>query len=172
MQPRRRDAATGRLTQEHARADTGRALVVGPYLKTSPQERDVQRSPQARMDEAVGLALAIDLDVVDTYAGPDRQVELSYTLRPGDTPGSVLADDTGSPSFEVTVDRHGHLAAAPHTCPYCQQVSCTACPDDTRPCPVCAVPICAPCLAALGFVVEGRPPDGASPPLVTIRRRT
>jgi GTP-binding protein HflX len=66
LQPRRRDVASGRLTQEQSGAHTGRALVVGPYLKTNPQQRDGQRSPQARIEEAVGLALAIDLDVVET----------------------------------------------------------------------------------------------------------
>jgi GTP-binding protein HflX len=66
LQPRRRDVASGRLTQEQSGAHTGRALVVGPYRKTNPQQRDGQRSPQARIEEAVGLALAIDLDVVET----------------------------------------------------------------------------------------------------------
>ncbi|MEZ5264699.1 MAG: helicase-related protein [Acidimicrobiales bacterium] len=101
---------------------------------------------RSRLD-AAEHQVEIDLDVVDTYAGPGGQVELRYTLRPGDEPGSVLAADTSLSVSEVTVDRNGHLAAAPHTCPYCQQVSCTACPDDTRPCPVCAVPICEPCTA-------------------------
>ncbi|MET0866632.1 MAG: GTPase HflX, partial [Pseudorhodoplanes sp.] len=40
--------------------------MVGPYRKVNPQHRDGQRSAQARMEEAVGLALAIDLDVVET----------------------------------------------------------------------------------------------------------
>ena len=66
MQPHRRDAASGRLTLETSRANTGRALVVGPYLKAGPHGRDSQRSSRSRIEEAVGLALAIDLDVVDT----------------------------------------------------------------------------------------------------------
>ncbi|MBL8585509.1 MAG: GTPase HflX, partial [Bradyrhizobiaceae bacterium] len=49
---------------------SGRAIVIGPYLRASPpgpeasRDEHAQRSPQARLDEAVGLARAIDLDVV------------------------------------------------------------------------------------------------------------
>ena len=49
---------------------SGRAIVIGPYLRASPPGPDAsrdeheQRSPQARLDEAAGLARAIDLDVV------------------------------------------------------------------------------------------------------------
>ena len=96
MQPRRRDAASGRLTQEHSRASTGRALVVGPYRKVNPQQRDSQRSPQARIEEAVGLALAIDLDVVETglvtlseirpatYIGKGKVDELAGVIKAGE----------------------------------------------------------------------------------------
>ncbi len=48
-------------------ATTGRALVVHPALKTAPARRPADgtaRSLDARLDEAVGLARAINLDVV------------------------------------------------------------------------------------------------------------
>ncbi len=42
-------------------------MVLGPYLKTSAaQNRHFLRSPEARLEEATGLSLAIDLDVVET----------------------------------------------------------------------------------------------------------
>jgi GTP-binding protein HflX len=44
---------------------TGRALVVYPHLKTPPSERaGAVRAPEGRLAEAVGLAEAIQLDVV------------------------------------------------------------------------------------------------------------
>jgi GTP-binding protein HflX len=46
-------------------ATTGRALVVYPHLKTPPSERaGAVRAPEGRLAEAVGLAEAIQLDVV------------------------------------------------------------------------------------------------------------
>ncbi|HWD58391.1 MAG TPA: GTPase HflX, partial [Stellaceae bacterium] len=49
------------------RTTTGRALVVHPALKTAPGRRTANgaaRSLDARLDEAIGLAQAINLDVV------------------------------------------------------------------------------------------------------------
>src|ERR1700676_2004418 len=43
-------------------ASIGRALVVHPHLKST--ERAAFRAPEARLEEAVGLAEAIQLDVV------------------------------------------------------------------------------------------------------------
>src|SRR5262249_57095258 len=60
-----------------AGSTTGRAIVIGPYLRVrnarraTNEGRDLasrlpnNRTPGARLDEAVGLALAIDLDVVE-----------------------------------------------------------------------------------------------------------
>jgi GTPase len=74
LEPRgRRDV--GALTPT-AEASVGRAIVIGPYIRQRPparagigttaREADTVRSPQARLDEAVGLAMAIDLEVVDS----------------------------------------------------------------------------------------------------------
>jgi len=46
---------------------TGRALVIHPILR-DPNPMDGARSPEARLEEAVGLAAAIDLDVVHAEA--------------------------------------------------------------------------------------------------------
>ena len=68
MQPRRRDQDSGRLSPDDPGKTTGRALVIGPYRKTrkSRARAACVRSPQARIEEATGLALAIDLDVIET----------------------------------------------------------------------------------------------------------
>ena len=72
MEQRRRNTAADRLSAEGAGSETGRAIVIGPYLRVRPQ-RDAagvaviseDRSPQARLDEIAGLARAIDLNVVN-----------------------------------------------------------------------------------------------------------
>jgi len=80
LEPRRRDARHEGLSAQSASADgrpvTGRAIVIGPYLRgrsgRQASERSASghvetglRAPAARLDEAVGLARAIDLDVVE-----------------------------------------------------------------------------------------------------------
>ena len=67
MEQRRRDQSADRLTPTGA--ETGRAIVIEPWLKQSTprgaaRDADV-RTPQARLEEAVGLARAIDLNVVE-----------------------------------------------------------------------------------------------------------
>jgi GTP-binding protein HflX len=68
LEPRQRDATGDRLTP--AGGATARAVVIEPWLKRQPARgtltKDDTRSPQARLEEAVGLARAIDLDVVDS----------------------------------------------------------------------------------------------------------
>jgi GTP-binding protein HflX len=48
-----------------AAGSTGRALVVYPHLRTAPSGQAAsERSPEARLEEAVGLARAIQLDII------------------------------------------------------------------------------------------------------------
>jgi GTP-binding protein HflX len=63
LEPRRRDEASDRLSR--AGSETGRAIVIEPWVKGSARETADLRAPQARLEEAVGLALAIDLNVVE-----------------------------------------------------------------------------------------------------------
>jgi GTP-binding protein HflX len=49
------------------RAASTRAIVVGPYLSGGARPDLTSRSPKARLEEAVGLACAIDLDVRRTF---------------------------------------------------------------------------------------------------------
>jgi GTP-binding protein HflX len=67
LKPRSREHSAGQSSTDDPGKTTGRALVIGPYRK--PQKSAAPgslRSPQARMEEAAGLALAIDLDVIET----------------------------------------------------------------------------------------------------------
>ncbi len=67
MEPRRRDKDAGLLSPTGA--ETGRAIVIEPWLKSgvgaAPATRDdAMRTPEARLAEASGLARAINLNVV------------------------------------------------------------------------------------------------------------
>jgi GTPase len=59
LEPRSRDTRSDRLSPSGSA--TGRALVVEPVLRRTAATAD--RTPEAKLDEAVGLARAIDLDV-------------------------------------------------------------------------------------------------------------
>jgi GTPase len=52
---------------------SGRALVVHPALKTPKEKSEPGRSPEARLEEAVGLARAIDLHIARAEIVPLRQ---------------------------------------------------------------------------------------------------
>ena len=70
MEPRRRDKRADLLSPTTTGAETGRAIVIEPWLKyaggRAGSVRTVadMRTPEARLAEAVGLARAIDLSVV------------------------------------------------------------------------------------------------------------
>ena len=68
MELRPRDQASGLLSPVASGGETGRAIVIEPWVKASPR-RNVgaqasTRPPEARLEEAVGLARAIDLTIV------------------------------------------------------------------------------------------------------------
>jgi GTPase len=70
LEPRRRDtrSALSNISagsgQGTAASATGRALVIEPALRRAPAHQPaVERTPAEKLDEAVGLARAIDLDV-------------------------------------------------------------------------------------------------------------
>lgn len=70
MEPRDRDRNSDRLSADAAGQATGRAIVIEPWLKRPPVRsnvvRDDTRTPEGRLDEAIGLARAIDLTVVES----------------------------------------------------------------------------------------------------------
>jgi GTP-binding protein HflX len=68
LELRRRDQSADRLSPTISGGETGRAIVIEPWIKASSRRggggRAGLRSPEARLEEAVGLARAIDLTVV------------------------------------------------------------------------------------------------------------
>jgi GTP-binding protein HflX len=70
LEPRRRDTSPGQLSPPSGPV-TGRAIVIGPYLRDREARGKIRtaapstRTPSARLGEAVGLAHAIDLDIVE-----------------------------------------------------------------------------------------------------------
>jgi len=71
LEVRRRDQRADRLSPSASGVETGRAIVIEPWLKKPPSRSGGRspadaRTPEARLDEAVGLARAIDLTVVES----------------------------------------------------------------------------------------------------------
>ena len=70
MEVRRRDQRADLLSPTTSGVETGRAIVIEPWLKSPTRKGGMRstvdtRTPEARLDEAVGLARAIDLNVVE-----------------------------------------------------------------------------------------------------------
>ncbi len=120
MEPRRRDSHSGRLSP--GGSQTGRAIVLGPYLRrralssaaTIPAR--AEREPQARLDEAVGLAYAIDLDIVTsgivplsdirpaTYIGKGKVEEIAGLVK-SEEAGLVVMDCALSPVQQRNLEK-------------------------------------------------------------------
>jgi GTP-binding protein HflX len=68
LELRRRDQASDLLSPVVSGGETGRAIVIEPWVKASPRRnagaQAGARTPEARLAEAVGLARAIDLTIV------------------------------------------------------------------------------------------------------------
>jgi GTP-binding protein HflX len=70
LEPRQRDQRADRLSPTTTGEETGRAIVIEPWLKQSSARAEParaaadKRTPEARLGEAVGLARAINLNVV------------------------------------------------------------------------------------------------------------
>ena len=87
MEPRSFDGGADR-PQASADDQTGRVIVVGPYLrvrKGDPDASDARavRDNDARLDEAAGLARAIDLDVAEAVLTPISQIRPATYLGKG-----------------------------------------------------------------------------------------
>ena len=115
MELRRRDTGADALTSHDGEA-TGRALVVGPYLRDRAAVRGDARSPSARLDEAVGLARAIDLAVVEagivalgqirpaTYLGKGKVEEFAGLVKSLEA-GLVVMDCALSPVQQRNLEK-------------------------------------------------------------------
>ncbi|MBN9006373.1 MAG: GTPase HflX [Rhizobiales bacterium] len=66
---------------------TGRVVVIGPYLRmrrdTDAPQGSAVRDPEARIDEAAGLARAIDLDVAEAIIAPVSEIRPATYLGKG-----------------------------------------------------------------------------------------
>jgi len=95
---------------------SGRALVVGPYPRERAGERHDARAPAARLDEAIGLARAIDLEVVEsgiamlgelrpaTYLGKGKVEEFAGVVKSLDV-GLVVMDCALSPVQQRNLEK-------------------------------------------------------------------
>ena len=91
-------------------------LVVGPYLARGADGAQAPRSAQARLEEAVGLAAAIELDVVrslgvslakirpSTYLGKGRVEEIAGLIRAEEI-GLVVMDCALSPVQQRNLEK-------------------------------------------------------------------
>jgi GTPase len=82
---------------------TGRVLVVGPYLRERRGDAEAAayahiRDTDARLEEAVGLARAIDLDVIEAIPAPLSQIRPATYLGKGkveEIAGVIAANEIG-----------------------------------------------------------------------------
>jgi GTP-binding protein HflX len=87
LEPRERRGDTNRPGR--AGSDTGRVLVIGPYLRQrratngAAADDGYARNVTARLEEAQGLARAIDLTVADAIVAPLTQIRPSTYLGKG-----------------------------------------------------------------------------------------
>jgi GTP-binding protein HflX len=97
LEPRRLD--TDRLSS-HDRTETGRAIVIEPYLhgRAGKAMQRPLRSPAAKLDEATGLARAIDLNVVGSGIVPLGAIRPATFIGKGkveEIAGLAKAEDAG-----------------------------------------------------------------------------
>ncbi|MGN8547974.1 GTPase HflX [Bradyrhizobium sp. 13971] len=91
MEPFNREGGADRTKSRPGSAgsgSTGRVIVIGPYLRTRRGDGDAQtdssvRDYEARIEEAAGLAGAIDLTVVDSVIAPISQIRPATYLGKG-----------------------------------------------------------------------------------------
>ena len=123
MEQRRRNISADRLSAESSGSETGRAIVIGPYLRARPQRDAVgaaviseDRSADARLDEIAGLARAIDLNVVNagvvslneirpaTFIGKGKADEIAGLVKTLDA-GIVVMDCALSPVQQRNLEK-------------------------------------------------------------------
>jgi GTPase len=115
LEPRRRDPRSDRLSPTGSA--TGRALVIEPVVRrTAARAAPSDRAPAARLDEAVGLARAIDLDVAQagivmlgavrpaTYIGKGKVEEFAGLVKTHEA-GIVVMDCALSPVQQRNLEK-------------------------------------------------------------------
>jgi GTP-binding protein HflX len=122
LEPRQRDQRADRLSPTITSEETGRAIVVEPWLKQSAARAESARAaagartPEARLAEAVGLARAINLNVVQeglvtlnairpaTYIGKGKVDEIAG-LAKGLSASVVIMDCPVSPVQQRNLEK-------------------------------------------------------------------
>ena len=121
MEPRRRDTGADRLSPAAPSGSaTGRALVIEPALRRAARHERraaaAERTPEAKLDEAVGLARAIDLEVEQagivllnalrpaTYLGKGKVEEIAGLVKTHDA-GIVVMDCALSPVQQRNLEK-------------------------------------------------------------------
>jgi GTP-binding protein HflX len=101
LEPRRRGTPSDRLSPGEG-PETGRAIVIEPFLRRPPgngrRRAAHERAPEARLEEAVGLARAIDLAVVDSGIVPLQQIRPATFIGKGkvdEIAGLVKSEEAG-----------------------------------------------------------------------------
>ena len=114
MEPRPRDTRSETLSPTSS--GSGRAIVIGPYRRADLHGDGHERAPAARLDEAVGLARAIDLEVVSsgiaplaeirpaTYIGKGKVEEIAGLVKSLDA-GLVVLDCALSPVQQRNLEK-------------------------------------------------------------------
>jgi GTP-binding protein HflX len=120
LEPRRRDKDADGLSVSSS--GSGRAIVIGPYRRrvpvrqSTPHASQNERPPEARLEEAVGLARAIDLEVVQsgivpisqirpaTYMGTGKVDEIAGLVKSLEA-GIVIADCALSPVQQRNLEK-------------------------------------------------------------------
>jgi len=88
LEPRNLDGGADR-PRSVAGKQTGRVIVIGPYLRMRRGDADAQteshavRGSEARLEEAAGLARAIDLTIADALIAPVSQIRPATYLGKG-----------------------------------------------------------------------------------------
>jgi GTPase len=122
LEPRRRDTrsltqrqSAGRTRDNRADFATGRALVIEPVLRRAAVG-GAERAPAAKLDEAIGLAQAIDLEVEQsgivmlnalrpaTYLGKGKVEEIAGLVKSFDA-GIVVMDCALSPVQQRNLEK-------------------------------------------------------------------
>jgi GTP-binding protein HflX len=120
LEPRRRDSRADRLSPAPPDTATGRALVIEPVLRGgsrgAARTAAAERTPAAKLDEAVGLARAIDLDVAQsgivmlsalrpaTYLGKGKVEEIAGLVKTHEA-GIVVMDCALSPVQQRNLEK-------------------------------------------------------------------
>jgi GTP-binding protein HflX len=120
LEPRRRDTRSDGLSPGTG-SGSGTAVVIGPYRRrpaaaNGARGADAERPPAARLEEAVGLARAIDLDVVEvgmvllndirpaTYIGKGKVDEIAGLVKTLEA-GIVVMDCALSPVQQRNLEK-------------------------------------------------------------------